>query len=178
MNRRIIGIVGVPGSGKILVSNHLQERYRYTLVKFSAPVRRMLQHGLGLSPTQVDGDRKDTPDPELCWKTPRGLQRYLISDFGRKFVGPGFWCGLWKREVMGVDGDVLADDVLRADEAAVIRSLGGEIWKVFRPGLKPDEATEATQRGIEEDHLLMNATTIPDLLASVDALVTRKTDGD
>lgn len=175
MKRQIIGIVGVAGSGKTLVWRHLVEQYGFQKVSFSAPAKRMLVHGLGLPAEQIDGDDKERPDPLLCGRTGRQLTRSIISDWGRRHVGRAIWCNIWRRDasqIVGLDGNVLADDVRYPDEADVIRELGGQIWRVYRPGLNSaGQATENAQKGIEEDHLLANATTIPDLLVSVDALV-------
>lgn len=172
MGRHIIGIVGVAGSGKTLVWRHLIEKHGFAKVSFAGPVRKMLIDGLGLPAEMVEGDGKETPEPMLCGRTGRQLTRTLINDWGRKQVGRALWCNIWMRDAIALDGSVVADDVRHPDEAAVIRALGGEIWKVYRPGLNSsDQATENAQRGIEEDRLLANATSIPDLIRSVDALV-------
>lgn len=171
MARRIIGIVGIAGSGKTIVRQRLIEAHGFRQLSFSAGAKRMLHFGLGIEPACIDGDRREFLDPHLCSRSGRELTRSLL-DWGRRRVGAELWCNVWRRDAMALDGDVLADDVLSSGEAAAVRSLGGEIWKVFRPGLNPaDIGTENAQAAIEEDRLFANATTIADLIASVDALV-------
>lgn len=172
MAHAIIGIVGVAGSGKKIVWEHLASHHGFARVAFSAPAKRMLQAGFGLTPDQIEGENREKADPVLCWRNPRHLTRTLINDWGRKQIGHGVWCNLWRRDALALDCNVFADDVRYPDEAAVIRELGGEIWKVYRPGLAAsDQSSEGHQRGITEDRLLANATSIPDLLKSVDMLV-------
>ena len=172
MTRRIIGIVGVAGSGKILVRQHLADVHGFGSVSFSGPVKRMMHFGLGLTHEQIDGDLKEVVDPVMCGRHPRGISRSLINEWGRNTIGGSLWCNIWKRDVLAMAGDVFAEDVLYPDEAAAIRELGGQIWKVYRPGLNSaNQGVESTHRRIVEDRLIANATTIPDLLASGDARV-------
>ena len=168
----IIGIVGVAGSGKTLVARHLIEVAGYRRLAFAAPIKRMLKAGLGLSDEQLEGGHKQRPDPVVQSRTPRYLMQTLGTEWGRRIVGQDIWSQVWTRDAVAMGGLIVADDVRFANEADAIRALGGVVLRVHRPGLMVDQhASERAGRRIEEDELLVNATTIADLIRSVDALV-------
>jgi|688.fasta_scaffold50222_7 hypothetical protein len=168
----IIGIVGVAGSGKTIVARHLVEVAGYRRLAFAAPLKRMLKAGLGLTDEQLDGDHKQRVDPVLGSRTPRYLMQTLGTEWGRRMVGPDVWSRVWTRDAAAMGGNIVADDVRFSNEADAIRALGGVVWRVHRPGLMIDQhASERAGRRIEEDELIMNATSIPELIRSVDALI-------
>jgi hypothetical protein len=168
----LIGILGVAGSGKTLVSKHLVERYDYTRTRFADPLKRMLKLGLGLSDEEVDGNEKMRPLADFGGATARYMMQTLGTEWGRRTIHNDIWINLWKRSVRQATGPVVVDDVRFPNEAELIRSLGGVLWRVYRPGLNTmDHASERLQKTIEEDCLITNATTIPALFSSVDLLV-------
>lgn len=168
----LIGIVGIAGSGKTLVAKHLVERHGYTRMRFADPLKRMLRDGLGLSDEEVDGDLKMTPNPVFSGKTPRYLMQTLGTEWGRKRVSNDIWVNIWKRDAALAGPLVVVDDVRFPNEADAIRSLGGVIWRVYRPGLVTGAHwSERAQAEITEDTLISNATTITALLASVEHLI-------
>lgn len=165
---RIIGVLGVAGSGKTLVSKHLSEEFGYTRMRFAEPIKRMLK-SLGLTDEQVDGDEKMTPLAQFGGATARGMMQTLGTEWGRRLVHPEIWVNSWLREAASVTTPIVVDDVRFPNEVAAIRSLGGVLWRVYRPGLNTgDHASERMQRQIEEDVLITNATTIPALISSVE----------
>ncbi len=167
---RIVGVLGVAGSGKTLVAKHLVERYGYTRLRFADPIKRMLKE-LGLTDEQLDGDAKMTPMPMFGGATPRGMMQTLGTEWGRRHVYSDIWINVLKAELARCTTPVVVDDVRFVNEGALISQAGGTLWRVVRPGLNTmDHASERAQRQIEEDVLLLNATTIPALFASVDHL--------
>lgn len=168
----LIGIVGIAGSGKTLVARHLVRRHGYTRMRFADPLKRMLQEGLGLTDDEVDGDKKSTPNPVFAGKTPRYLMQTLGTEWGRKKVSPDLWVNIWKRDAGRAGPNVVVDDLRFPNEADAIRSLGGTIWRVWRPGVHAmSHASEIAQAEISEDHLISNSTSISALLSSVEHLI-------
>ncbi len=168
---RIIGVLGVAGSGKTLVSKHLAEQYGYERTRFAEPIKRMLR-SLGLTEAQVDGDQKMHPLPAFGGATARSMMQTLGTEWGRRAVHTDIWVNLWLRDIAAISAPIVVDDVRFPNEVAAIRSLGGALWRVYRPGLNTGEhVSERLQRAIEEDVLITNATTIPALLSSVDLLM-------
>lgn len=169
--RVLIGIIGVAGSGKTLVAKHLIDRYGFARRRFAEPIKRMLRSGLGLSDAQLDGADKLQTLPEFGGATPRLLMQTLGTDWGRRHVHPDIWVECWRRDVLAAGSLVVCDDVRFPNEAAAVKALGGTLWRVYRPGLNTmDHASERSQRDLVEDALLNNATTIGDLLRSVEVL--------
>jgi hypothetical protein len=173
MPPRIIGVLGVAGSGKTLVSRHLVEQHGYVRTRFAEPIKAMLR-SIGLTDAQVDGDEKMQPLPAFGGATARSMMQTLGTEWGRRVVHTDIWVNLWLRDIAAISSPIVVDDVRFPNEVAAIRSLGGTMWRVYRPGLSTgDHASERMQRHIEEDELITNATTIPALFASVDYLIGR-----
>lgn len=171
--RVVIGVVGIAGSGKTLVSKHLVAKHGFKRLRFAGPLKEMLKAGLGLTDEQLDGALKTQPIRELGGVTPRHLMQTLGTDWGRRLVHADLWTNRL-RSILGEheDGLFVVDDVRFANEAACIRSAGGSLWKVVRPGLAVgSHASERAQASIDEDVLLNNALDISSLLRSVDAVI-------
>lgn len=169
--RHIVAIMGVAGSGKTVVARRL-ERHGFARTRFAAPIKQMLKVGLGLTDAQLDGDEKAVPLGDYGGCSPRTLMQTLGTEWGRRMIHSDIWASAWKRHVATLDGLVAVDDLRFPNEAAAIRDMGGVIWRVYRPGLVTmDHASERSQRYIEEDVLLNNATTLHDLELSVDRAI-------
>ncbi len=165
---QIIAVMGVAGSGKTVVARRLEQR-GFHRTRFAAPIKAMLKVGLGLSDEQLDGNSKASPIADYGGCSPRVLMQTLGTEWGRRMVHTDIWASAWKRHVASIDGPVVVDDLRFPNEAAAVRAVGGVIWRVYRPGLVTmDHASERSQRNIEEDLLLNNATTLADLERSVD----------
>lgn len=166
--RTIVAIMGVAGSGKTVVARRL-EQYGFARTRFAAPIKEMLRVGLGLTEAQLDGDEKSAPIHDLGGASARTMMQTLGTEWGRRMIHPDLWASVWKRHVALLDGPIVVDDLRFPNEAAAIREMGGVIWRVYRPGLVTmDHASERSQKHIEDDLLLNNATTLADLEKSVD----------
>jgi hypothetical protein len=142
---RIIGIVGVAGSGKILVADHLLRQHKYERLRFA-----------------------DCKKDALLRDTNRGDTQNIPST-----LSASAWAQ--QADAMSAGALIVADDIRYPTEAEAVKRAGGVIWRVIRPGLvSRDTVTERTQTNIKEDVLINNATTIEALLASVDLLVSQK----
>jgi len=168
----VIGILGVAGSGKTLVSKHLSDRYGYRRTRFADPIKQMLR-AIGLTEEEVDGDSKSRPIPRFGGATPRHMMQTLGTDWGRKMVSAEMWVEVWRREAEASTVPIVVDDVRFLNEAQAVRSLCGVLWRVHRPGLASSDAhvSEKQNRMISEDIQIVNATDIPALIASVDAVM-------
>jgi hypothetical protein len=174
VTRKIVAILGVAGSGKTLVARHLVEAYGFQRTRFAGPLKNMLKVGLGLTDDQVDGNAKMEPLEALGGATPRHLMQSLGHEWGRRMIHPDLWATAWKRSTQDLEGLIVADDLRYPNEAQAVRDLGGVIWRVYRPGLATMEhGSERAQNKITEDALINNATSIADMLKSVDLLAKR-----
>lgn len=165
---KVVALTGLAGAGKSTLADHLIKTHGYTRVKFAGPLKSML-YAIGLSESQIEGDLKETPAALLQGKTPRYAMQTIGTEWGRAFMGPGFWTGLWHSiasDVLDNGGRVVTDDVRFDNEADMVRDMGGVVFEVKgRGGIPGGHVSEA---GVDADVVISNVGTIAELLASVD----------
>ena len=71
--------------------------------------------------------------------------------------------------IMADGGSVVTDDVRFPNEAAMIRDLGGELWRIERPGITydGDHSSEGGLEDITPDQVIVNDGTIAQLKAKI-----------
>jgi len=181
MSRRplIIGLTGLAGSGKSAAAYELF-RLGYTRHRFSGPLKAMMV-ALGLGFEEIEGDLKEVPCAFLGGATPRHAMQTLGTEWGRRCMPADFWVGLWReaareaaREALrsGEHG-VVAEDCRFPNEARAVRDLGGQIWRVTRPGLDAagGHLSEQIQAEIKPDWILNNDGTLDALGDAVRARI-------
>lgn len=169
----VVGLIGIAGSGKTLVARHLVEQHGFTRHRFAGPLKEMIKVGLGLTDEQLDGAGKNEPIPDCGGCTPRHLMQTLGTEWGRRMIHSDLWINRW-RSIVRADPSplIVVDDVRFPNEAAALRSVDGVLWRVYRPGLSTSShASERAQAQIAEDVLINNATSIAEMIRSVDAVL-------
>lgn len=127
----------------------------------------------GLTDDQLNGSLKETPCALLGGKTPRYAMQTLGTEWGRNLIHPDLWVFIWTRyrrsEMRAFPRDrVVADDVRFPNEVDAIHELGGEVWRVHRPGCQSDgHESESYVKGLKVDREIMNDTGIVELDARV-----------
>lgn len=171
---RVVALTGAAGSGKSTAADYLIRHHGYERVKFAGPLKDMCR-AIGLTDSQIEGERKEEPAAMLSGRTPRHAMQTLGTEWGRKCMGDDFWVNLWLSRVNAIlafDGRVVVDDLRFPNEAEAVRSLGGIIIKLEgRGGIAGTHASEAgcgTWDGIVE-----NDGCITDLYAGVEEAVRR-----
>ena len=163
-------------SGKTTVAREL-ERRGYCILPFAQPLRDMLSAMLrGVGYKQEEIDRYMYEDKEAVLSpfgvSFRHMARTLGTEWGRECVGPDVWTTHWLERVRS-HSFVVVDDVRFANEAELVRTLGGQMWKVTRPGV--ERATEhASEGGLDKwphfTHDIINAGTLQDLLSGLPSI--------
>ena len=138
---RLIALCGLKGSGKSSAAQVLAEALPAGRVRFAGPLKDMLRT-LGLNDEEIEGGLKEEPSSKLCGQTPRHAMVTLGTEWGRQMIGEDIWVEAWKRAVRphlerGVD--VLTEDLRFPNEYEAVRSLGGIVVRVTRPGLIPGD---------------------------------------
>ena len=138
---RLIALCGLKGSGKSSAASVLAEALPAARVRFAGPLKDMLRT-LGLNDEEIEGSLKEEPSPKLCGQTPRHAMVTLGTEWGRQMIGEDIWVEAWKRAVRphlerGVD--ILTEDLRFPNEYEAVRSLGGIVVRVTRPGLVPGD---------------------------------------
>ncbi len=169
----VIGLTGAAGSGKDTVRGML-EAHGYIGIAFADPMRAMLAELLehaGLPEAWLtDRQRKEEPIPWLGLSY-RQMAQTLGTEWGRA-LHPDFWLRIASMR-MGSYGEgarFVISDVRFANEAKLVRDLGGVIWRIVRPGIKAVRAhvSETELGSIEVDVLVNNHGTIAQLQVEVD----------
>jgi len=183
----IIGLCGAIGSGKTTVASHLTAAHKFERVRFAEPLKRMMVSMLStmgvdyvMAIRMMDGDLKEVASPLLCGRTPRHAMQTLGTEWGRGQMGEGFWTNAWLGAVQQACNRqlkdqrralIVADDVRFPGEITLIRSLGGVIWRIERPGIAPTcagHSSETALAGLEPDQVLVKSASIEALQECVD----------
>lgn len=164
----VVAFTGVASSGKSTAAQFLVDKLGYTRVRFAGPLKDMMR-AIGLEEEQIEAGDKESPAGRLLGKTPRYAMQTLGTEWGRNCIGEDFWVHLWRYRVIPVldaGGRVVVDDCRFPNEAAAIRKLGGDIFKIEgRGGIAGSHVSEAGV-GIA-DVVLSNLGTIDELHGKV-----------
>lgn len=177
-NSRLIGIYSpAPRSGKTTVANYLYS-HGYRIVSFAESLKKMTRIFLletGLTPTEVEHymvTAKEAPIPSALGSSVRHLCQTLGTEFGRQCVHPEIWVSIWRRHAQnnlarGID--VVVDDMRFPNEAAAVKALGGELWRVERSSVvrQTDHASEGSLDSLTFDRRIVNDGSLLDLYARV-----------
>jgi len=135
---KLVAFCGYMGSGKSFCADYLVKNFGYTKVKFATPLKDMLR-ALGLTERELEGDLKDKPCAFLNGATPRWAMQTLGTEWGRTLIHENLWGDLWQSEVERLLKDqtrVVVDDCRFLNEVERIKSLGGTLVLIKRPGME------------------------------------------
>jgi hypothetical protein len=173
----LIGLYSpAPGCGKTAVAQVLNE-YGFGRHPFAGPLKRMACEFL----TEIGYDRHEAD--RLVWTdketeilvlgvTVRHILQTLGSEWGRSCIHPGIWIYAWAGGLRG-HAKVVVDDVRFENEAAEIKSRGGQMWLILRPDVEYVTAhvSEGGLAGFPFDAVIENDGSLADLRAKVQALL-------
>lgn len=185
---RLIGLYSsTPGCGKTTVAVMLTDQ-GWTIAPFAAPLKRMASSLLadaGYSRSEVAvilSKEKARPLSLIPGKpTGRYLLQTLGTAWGRELIHQNLWIKLWEDTVkrcLNGGESVVCDDVRTEAEAEAIRAMGGELWRIVRPGATVETAalghpTEGALEHLGFDRTLANAGGLAALKAAVEEGVAR-----
>ena len=127
----IVALVGAAGCGKSTVAEILQGM-GYHRLKFSQPLKDMLK-AIGLTDECTEGKLKEVPCDLLSGQTPRYAMQTLGTEWARVIMAKDFWLNLWRTKAQQYD-KIVAEDCRFANEAALVKSMGGNLWRINRLG--------------------------------------------
>lgn len=181
---RLIGIIGLKRSGKDTTADYLCKNHNYRKYSFAEPLKKACMEMFGFTHDQVFGDAKDEIDP--VWNcTPRDILKimgtevcqYDLQKYIPEFqaVGRLIWVKRfeqWYNQVSqgDVNFKVVVPDVRFLHEAESIVNMGGEIWRVDRPGMDVGDfhASEKEMFNIPYTNLFINDKDINNLYSQID----------
>ena len=160
MKKRIIGLVGRRGSGKNFVADRIEEVFKGKVEKaaLADPIKRFAIDVLGLDEKLVYGNDLDkSAETKYKWEclpdylfsgpirlkfvssnregrkslTIRDILQIVGTELGREIWGSDIWIRAMENRVKRSKAACfIVTDVRFPNEAAAIRSWGGQVWKV------------------------------------------------
>ena len=161
--RKIIGIAGLIGSGKDTVANHLIQEHDFRRIKFADKLKDGVAAIFEWPRELLEGDSDESREwretPDEFWSKELGediTPRFVLQKFGTE-VRDGFhvhtWTILLKKTILqNPNTNYVIPDVRFPHEDAIIKELGGEMWRVSR-GEDPEWFTDYVEENITPKHV-------------------------
>lgn len=165
---RVIGLTGYAQSGKDTLAAILVERYGYRRIAFADTIRKFLYEINPMVACSPTGYLKDLVNLVGWDKAKQEPQvRRLLQDLGvaaRDLIGPNVWVDAAMASVDDSE-KVVITDVRFENEADCINSMGGQLWRIKRPGVEAVNAhiSETQMDGYKVDQIIVNNGTVEDL---------------
>lgn len=174
----ILGLSGWARNGKDTVADHLISKYGYERISFAAPMKEALYrlnpkitiNNVVSTPIRIGVDIYGWDDLKTHGPEVRELLQRFGTEVGREMFGEDFWVNAAIDSIE--DGSkVIVSDVRYPNEADAIKKLGGEVWRVVRPGFGAanGHASEHALNNYEFDYILDNNSGMELLYDSVDS---------
>ena len=178
----IIGICGLIGCGKGTVGDILVDDYGFTKLSFADKLKDGVATVFNWDRAMLEGDTvesrewRETQDDFWTRETGRTITpRLVLQEFGTDCMRHGFDDGIWvslvKQElVKHPNKNFVIPDVRFPNEANMIKSIHGEVWRVRRGqdpvwmrmyqdiGVEPKDVHESEWRWAKVDfnHIIYN----------------------
>lgn len=173
---KMIALTGYAGSGKTTAAKYLVEAHGFTLVKFAGPLKSMMRC-LGLGDREIEGDLKEQPCAILGGKTPRHAMQTLGTEWGRALIHSDLWVNAameMAADVLDHGGRVVIDDMRFGNEVKAVKSNGGIIIRINRPGVGPVNAHTSESNDIKPDYGILNDLGVQELCWIIDYVISEK----
>lgn len=145
---KIIGVVGLIGSGKDTIASHLVERYSYERYSWATPLKDIASSLFGWDRDMLEGttaeQRLMREGIDMFWDstldskekfgsywTPRFALQYIGTEVMRNALHPDIWV-LAGMQRIGGKTNIVIPDTRFPNEIKAIREMGGVIWNVQR----------------------------------------------
>lgn len=179
----LIALMGPSGCGKTTLANQLIDQYQFNRKPFAGPLKRMLAQFLATQEpdhTKIQrmlyGDLKEQPTEYFCGRSPRYAMQTLGTEW-RDLIDTNLWVNAWERDIINLWKSyrckIVVDDMRFIHEAERVRSLGGKIIRIFRPGynITYTHISEAEFVKIEPDFVIHNNGSVESMFSKVIAWI-------
>lgn len=167
---RNIALVGYKGSGKdTVVGKTLIDEYGYVRYALGDPIKEACRAIFDFNDEQLYGSEKDVMDP--YWGiVPRDTFLSIGTDIMddiidsipglRKKVGDTrLWIKTMEKKMSNESKPIVVTDCRFLKEEKMLRELGFEFWRVYRPSAAEDilnHQSEMEMKDIKTDHVIYN----------------------
>lgn len=155
----IIGMCGLIGTGKDTVADVLVREYNFKKISFADKLKDGVATVFGWNRDMLEGktdeSRKWREATDKFWSEEVGKDitpRLILQLFGTDCMRNGFFDGIWvslvKQEILAYpDNHYVIPDVRFENEAQMIKSINGEVWRIRR-GPDPDWFKEYLENNV------------------------------
>jgi len=167
---KLIGLTGLPRSGKDTFASFLVERHGYTRLAFADPLKQAAAHLLGRTVDEMHGCNgfdREAILPEWGFST-RWFLQVLGTECMRQQVREDFWIQHMRNRIERTYGNIVITDCRFPNEAALVHEYGGIVVKIERDGaIRSDHVSD---RGIDADLTVLNNGTLEGLATAAAAV--------
>lgn len=138
MNKLVLGITGLKGSGKDTAAAALLETGEFVNIKFADALKDMLRSLLRMSYNDatverlIEGDLKETPCRALDMKTPRYAMQTLGTEWGRNLISDSLWVDTTLTRIRAAKKHVVVTDMRFQNEFEALKAIGAKTVRVER----------------------------------------------
>lgn len=179
----IIGFMGNKCSGKTTCANYLAGEYEFIVKSFADPLKIACAAIFCLTPQQLYGDLKETPDERWDGCTPRTMMQFLgtdllrnqthkiIPDISQNIFVKNF--SLWYKQEIALNPDlkIVLQDVRFQNEVDMIHSFNGIVIKLENNKKCNDDHESEKICVTGYDFLIHNDSTFHELYRQIDEVI-------
>lgn len=170
----LITVYGVSRSGKNTIGDYLVREYGFQMWAFADPLRSVLLDVLKIAcPATADfilAHGWEETKAECDWIVPAMI---ALGAGMRKYVHEDVWLTGFPKEVLEKGGNLFISDCRHLNELNLVKSLGGQAWRVTRNGTIPQGMDLLLADWKGWDQVFTNNGTIEALEEKVKKVVTR-----
>jgi len=148
---RIIGLIGLIGSGKSTVGDRLKNPHGYQQESFARSLKDAVANIFGWPRHLLEGDTQESREwrekEDPWWTealdmgrpiTPRWVLQYWGTEVGREHFHQNIWIRSLEHRILNApDQKFVIADARFQNELDMVKSLGGELWRIKR-GPEPE----------------------------------------
>lgn len=166
---KLIGLTGLPRSGKDTFAKHMIENYGYTKLAFATPLKQAAAVLLNREVWEMEGEQgfdREAMLPEWGFST-RHFLRYLGTEAMRNYQAD-FWIRRMRSAMAGKDKIVITDCRFE-NEVDLVHEFGGKVIQLYRPGCEASD--HVSDLPVRSDMGLMNGGTLEDMERAITHMV-------
>ena len=176
INKTIIGLHGLAGSGKDTVADYIVKKYNYKKTSFATPLKIIVSLISGWNYDFVDGkeDRqlRETLEHYKYNMTCRQMMQYIGTDLFRKQFNENIWINITKNYIDNHSENIIVTDCRFENEINLIKKMGGKIIIIKRNNINSVNKHESEKNiEIDDAYIIENNGTLEELYMNIDEIL-------